>query len=227
MTDGTLRTAARAVRTHSSPISRVSVWCAGNAFLHPTGRSLSETFEISQPIMPYSIRPRIASTSRQPSDVSAASSGERLPSAGFGERNHRKAFRRLAKTSLARAVMDKRASEMAGVRSEEVSITPRIQLYRLLRENVGNGALAAMWCDATSGFPAWPIHADQHARRIRRGGRLPHGGGIHGLQPIATLTFEASSQTRLSVSCLRRAWGSIRLRLRTTVTSSARAAESA
>jgi hypothetical protein len=87
-----------------------------------------------QPIMPYSIRPRISSTSRRPSDVSAASSGERPPSAGLGDRNHRNAFRRLAKTSPARAVMDKRASGMAGVRSEEVLITPRIHLNRLLRQ---------------------------------------------------------------------------------------------
>lgn len=50
---------------------------------------------------------------------------------------------------------------------------------------------------------------------------------LYGVHSIAMLTFDASSQMRLSASFRRRACGSTRFCFRTTVTSSARAAESA
>jgi len=120
--------------------------------------------------MPYSIRPRISSTSRHPSGVSAASSGERPPSAGLGDRNHRKAFRRFAKTSPARAVMDKRASGMAGVRCEEVSITPRIHLYRLQRQPVN----LAETLSGTKAAGCDKLRFDEVLLRIRRAEILEH-----------------------------------------------------
>lgn len=90
-------------------------------------------------------------------------------------------------------------------------------------------------CQARRGGRRRPLQQHEYYRRRRallKGCRslavADALASIHaeGGQPIARLTLPANSQTRASLSCLRRPEGSTRLCLRTTVMSSARAAES-